>query len=104
MITILLSLLACAPSGDGFDSQPAIDSDGLEYVAPSVAPSHFLCDEHGTGLAEIPTDAYAVSVVHLEGCDGAILGETRDWSLSNTRIIVACGEACGGEVVWAPGE
>lgn len=104
MTTILLSLLACAPSDTGIDSQPASDTGALEYAAPSVAPSHFQCDEYGTGLADIPPDAYAVSAVHLEACDGEILGETRDWSLSATRIIVDCGEACGGEVVWAPGE
>ena len=104
MITILLSLLACAPSGDGFDSNPTADTGAIEYVAPSVPPTDFQCDEYGTGLADIPADAYAVSAVHLKGCNGEILGETHDWRLSLTRVIVVCGEACGGEVVWAPGE
>lgn len=111
MINLILSLLACAAPQAALDSNPAdtsadtaaVDS-GPDYAPVGVPASTFVCDEHATGLADIPEGAWGVVAVHLVGCDGEILGKTDEWSLSATRIIVACGDACGGEVVWAPGE
>ena len=111
MLNLMLSLLACAAPQAAFDSTPtdtsadtaSVDS-GPDYAPAGVLASQFVCDELATGVAEIPEGAWGVTAVHLVGCGGEILGATEEWSLSATRIIVACGDACGGEVVWAPGE
>ena len=98
-MTIILSLLACAPSDAGIDSQPASDTGALEYVAPVVPDTAFQCDSIGNGLADIPPGAWSVGTVALVGCDGG-QWTTDEWSLSATRIIVSCREACSGVVAW----
>ena len=106
MLNLILSLLACAAPQAAFDSTPTDTVDpGPDYVPAEVPPTHFTCDDLGTGLAAIPEGAWGVGVVMLAGCDSADgIWPTEEWSLSATRVIVACDGACGGLVTWNPTE
>ena len=104
---IILSLLACAPSGATLDTNPTADTAGdsfAPYAPTGIAPSSFVCDRYDGAVLPIPDGVVAISAVHLVDCDGAILGETDNWSIGPRNIAVVCGGACGGEVVWNPGE
>jgi hypothetical protein len=106
MLNLILSLLACAPSGALSPTDTSADTGTTAIVdsgAIGVPASAFACTDGGANV-DIPPDAAAVSAVHLEAADGSIMGETDDWSVGNDRIIVVCGDAAGGEVVWSPGE
>ena len=107
MINLILSILACAPSGATLDTNPTADTadtGNAPYTPDAVAPSHFTCDRYDGAVLAIPEGVVAISAVHLVDCDGAILGETDNWSIGPRNIAIVCAGACGGEVVWSPGE